>query len=229
VSSPSSHLSLCLSFLIPSIEDRPSNAFTHARSYGPACWLWDYLRRSGTSGYFVPLSGGIDSCATATIVFNMCRLVCQAAKEGSELLDFSFSPSLHCSPPVTWFPISHSATLQCFFFQIAQDWCSPLRVSQMNKSFWTPAASLARPPTVPRPTFPSTRASSAAESSILATWGRTTRVRRRGRGRRIWRMRLARASDRPLCSSLFLLHWSGIGPACTFSAQRGMADARTTT
>jgi NAD+ synthase (glutamine-hydrolysing) len=52
-------------------------------SYGPACWLWDYLRRSSTSGYFVPLSGGIDSCATATIVFSMCRLVCKAAQEGS--------------------------------------------------------------------------------------------------------------------------------------------------
>ncbi|GAA5917344.1 hypothetical protein JCM8208_000995 [Rhodotorula glutinis] len=53
-------------------------------AYGPACWLWDYLRRSGTSGYFVPLSGGIDSCATATIVFSMCRLVAKAAAEGNE-------------------------------------------------------------------------------------------------------------------------------------------------
>ena len=25
---------------------------------GPACWLWDYLRRSGASGFFLPLSGG---------------------------------------------------------------------------------------------------------------------------------------------------------------------------
>jgi NAD+ synthase (glutamine-hydrolysing) len=25
---------------------------------GPACWLWDYLRRSGASGYLLPLSGG---------------------------------------------------------------------------------------------------------------------------------------------------------------------------
>ena len=24
---------------------------------GPACWLWDYLRRSGAAGYFLPLSG----------------------------------------------------------------------------------------------------------------------------------------------------------------------------
>ncbi|KAI9223358.1 hypothetical protein BC828DRAFT_403232 [Blastocladiella britannica] len=42
---------------------------------GPACWLWDYLRRSRTQGFFLPLSGGIDSCATAVIVYSMCRLV----------------------------------------------------------------------------------------------------------------------------------------------------------
>ncbi|KAH8690888.1 hypothetical protein BGW36DRAFT_306121 [Talaromyces proteolyticus] len=51
---------------------------------GPACWLWDYLRRSKSAGYFIPLSGGIDSCATATIVYSMCRLVIAAIKEGNE-------------------------------------------------------------------------------------------------------------------------------------------------
>lgn len=49
---------------------------------GPACWLWDYLRRSKISGFFLPLSGGIDSCATAVIVHSMCRLVVQAVKDG---------------------------------------------------------------------------------------------------------------------------------------------------
>ncbi|KYQ89652.1 glutamine-dependent NAD(+) synthetase [Tieghemostelium lacteum] len=43
--------------------------------YGPACWLWDYLRRSGLNGYFLPLSGGADSAATAAIVAIMCQLV----------------------------------------------------------------------------------------------------------------------------------------------------------
>lgn len=51
---------------------------------GPACWLWDYLRRSRTQGFFIPLSGGIDSCATSVIVFSMCRLVVAACKEGNE-------------------------------------------------------------------------------------------------------------------------------------------------
>ncbi|XP_050303483.1 glutamine-dependent NAD(+) synthetase [Anthonomus grandis grandis] len=42
---------------------------------GPACWLWDYLRRSGQGGFFLPLSGGIDSSSTAVIVYSMCRLI----------------------------------------------------------------------------------------------------------------------------------------------------------
>ncbi|KAF8547479.1 glutamine-dependent NAD(+) synthetase with GAT domain-containing protein [Imleria badia] len=51
---------------------------------GPACWLWDYLRRSRTQGYFVPLSGGVDSCATAVIVYSMCRLVAEAATRANK-------------------------------------------------------------------------------------------------------------------------------------------------
>ncbi|KAJ1882829.1 glutamine-dependent NAD(+) synthetase [Coemansia sp. RSA 1722] len=49
---------------------------------GPACWLWDYLRRSRMGGYFLPLSGGIDSCSTALIVFSMCSLVVEACRQG---------------------------------------------------------------------------------------------------------------------------------------------------
>lgn len=52
-------------------------------SLGPACWLWDYLRRSGQNGYFLPLSGGIDSSSVACIVSSMCRLVFKAVKEGN--------------------------------------------------------------------------------------------------------------------------------------------------
>lgn len=51
---------------------------------GPACWLWDYLRRSGAAGFFLPLSGGIDSCATAVIVHSMCREVLKAVQQGNE-------------------------------------------------------------------------------------------------------------------------------------------------
>ncbi|KAG1670796.1 putative glutamine-dependent NAD(+) synthetase [Nymphon striatum] len=51
-------------------------------SYGPACWLWDYLRRCGQGGFFLPLSGGVDSTSTACIVFSMCNLVCHAVRNG---------------------------------------------------------------------------------------------------------------------------------------------------
>lgn len=50
---------------------------------GPACWLWDYLRRSKQAGFFIPLSGGIDSCATSMIVYSMCKLVFDAYHAGN--------------------------------------------------------------------------------------------------------------------------------------------------
>ena len=53
-------------------------------SLGPACWLWDYLRRSGASGYLLPLSGGADSSSTAAIVGSMCQLATAAAAAGDE-------------------------------------------------------------------------------------------------------------------------------------------------
>ncbi|XP_032213982.1 glutamine-dependent NAD(+) synthetase isoform X2 [Mustela erminea] len=53
-------------------------------SLGPACWLWDFLRRSGQAGFFLPLSGGVDSAATACLVYSMCRQVCEAAKQGNQ-------------------------------------------------------------------------------------------------------------------------------------------------
>lgn len=51
---------------------------------GPACWLWDYLRRCGAAGFFLPLSGGIDSCATAVIVHSMCREVMKGISQGNQ-------------------------------------------------------------------------------------------------------------------------------------------------
>ena len=42
---------------------------------GPALWMWDYLRRSGARGYFLPLSGGADSSAVAALVASMAKLV----------------------------------------------------------------------------------------------------------------------------------------------------------
>jgi NAD+ synthase (glutamine-hydrolysing) len=52
---------------------------------GPACWLWDYLRRSGASGFLLPLSGGADSSSVAMIVFAMCQLVVQTAPQDPQV------------------------------------------------------------------------------------------------------------------------------------------------
>jgi NAD+ synthase (glutamine-hydrolysing) len=72
-------------------SSNPSKGYTHRcgpqtfrveeqMAMGPACWLWDYLRRSNAAGFVVPLSGSTDSGCTATIVFSMCRLVMSAMR-----------------------------------------------------------------------------------------------------------------------------------------------------
>ncbi|CAG8504749.1 9910_t:CDS:10 [Ambispora gerdemannii] len=75
-----------LRFMMP--PTKPIKEFYHTPeqeiTLGPACWLWDYLRRSNMSGYFLPLSGGIDSCSTAVIVYSMSRLVVEAVEKGDE-------------------------------------------------------------------------------------------------------------------------------------------------
>lgn len=53
-------------------------------AFGPACWLWDYLRRSGASGFLLPLSGGADSSSVAAIIGCMCQLVVKEIENGDE-------------------------------------------------------------------------------------------------------------------------------------------------
>ena len=44
---------------------------------GPALWMWDYLRKSGAGGFFIPLSGGLDSCSCALIIYLMCKVLAE--------------------------------------------------------------------------------------------------------------------------------------------------------
>lgn len=53
-------------------------------AFGPGCWLWDYLRRSGASGFLLPLSGGADSSSVAAIVGCMSQLVVKEIANGDE-------------------------------------------------------------------------------------------------------------------------------------------------
>ena len=52
--------------------------------HAPALWLWDYLRRSGARGFFLPLSGGADSAAVAAIVASMSRIVLKDIQSGNQ-------------------------------------------------------------------------------------------------------------------------------------------------
>ena len=49
--------------------------------HGPPLWMWDYLRRSGARGYFLPLSGGLDSASVATMIGSMSNMVFTAIEE----------------------------------------------------------------------------------------------------------------------------------------------------
>lgn len=73
---------------------------------GPACWLWDYLRRSGATGFFLPLSGGIDSCATAVLVHSMCRQVKLAVDQGNEQVIRDVRRICQKSEESDWLPSS---------------------------------------------------------------------------------------------------------------------------
>ncbi|KIX98569.1 uncharacterized protein Z520_05870 [Fonsecaea multimorphosa CBS 102226] len=70
--------------LSPDISIRYHSAAEEIQ-FAPALWLWDYLRRSRTAGYFLPLSGGIDSASTAVLVFSMCRLLYDAVTSDQTL------------------------------------------------------------------------------------------------------------------------------------------------
>lgn len=79
---------LCQSFKLRKFPTNPIEIKYHCPeeeiAFGPSCWLWDYLRRSGASGFLLPLSGGADSSAVAAIVGCMCQLVIKDIKNGDE-------------------------------------------------------------------------------------------------------------------------------------------------
>ena len=57
--------------LINDISDKEIAEICEASS----CWLWDYLKRSGASGFMLPLSGGADSAVVSLLVYLMCKKV----------------------------------------------------------------------------------------------------------------------------------------------------------
>ncbi|KUI57806.1 Glutamine-dependent NAD(+) synthetase [Cytospora mali] len=49
-----------------------------------AVFLWQYLTRTNSPGYFLPLSGGLDSSTVALFVYSMARMVLQAINNGEQ-------------------------------------------------------------------------------------------------------------------------------------------------
>ncbi|GAV68689.1 CN_hydrolase domain-containing protein/NAD_synthase domain-containing protein [Cephalotus follicularis] len=88
VSSVAAPYNLCQSFTLKMSLSSPLKIMYHSPeeeiAFGPGCWLWDYLRRSGASGFLLPLSGGADSSSVAAIVGCMCQLVVKEIGNGDE-------------------------------------------------------------------------------------------------------------------------------------------------
>ena len=53
--------------------------------YATGVWLWQYMVRSDSAGYFLALSGGIDSCTVALFVYGMAKLVLTLIQAGESL------------------------------------------------------------------------------------------------------------------------------------------------
>lgn len=47
-------------------------------------YLWQYLVRSSSAGFFLALSGGLDSSTVALFVYGMCKLVFKSIRNGEE-------------------------------------------------------------------------------------------------------------------------------------------------
>ncbi|OMJ13517.1 putative glutamine-dependent NAD(+) synthetase [Smittium culicis] len=72
---------------------------------GPACWMWDYLRKANMAGgYFIPLSGGIDSCSAAIITYSMCFLILNAIQNGDEKVLSDLKRIVGLPNESTWVP-----------------------------------------------------------------------------------------------------------------------------
>ncbi|KAJ4478122.1 carbon-nitrogen hydrolase [Lentinula aciculospora] len=81
----SSLLDLQCSSLLTSLFNSVVSTSTQINKDATPSMAESWLKaRSRTQGYFIPLSGGMDSCATAVIVYSMFRLVADAARRADK-------------------------------------------------------------------------------------------------------------------------------------------------
>ena len=103
--------------------------------YGPACWLWDYLRRSGLQGFFLPLSGGLDSSSTATIVYAMCHLLMNSIQNNDPIViaDIKRIIGTENYPPTSANDLLHKLLFTCFMSTSQSTPQSRSRAGQLAK------------------------------------------------------------------------------------------------
>ncbi|TPP64157.1 Glutamine-dependent NAD(+) synthetase [Fasciola gigantica] len=66
-------------------------------SKGPALWLWDILRRSGSAGFFLCLSGGLDSASVACLVLSLCSEISSEIQLNNSEVIQALQRILNCS------------------------------------------------------------------------------------------------------------------------------------
>ena len=49
-----------------------------------AVFLWQYLTRASAGGYFIALSGGLDSASVALFIFGMAKVVLRSIQHGDK-------------------------------------------------------------------------------------------------------------------------------------------------
>lgn len=54
---------------------------------GLSRYLWDYLCRSGAGGFFLPLSGGVDSGSTSLVVYYMCNKIVEIVNTPNNIMN----------------------------------------------------------------------------------------------------------------------------------------------
>ncbi|PVV00052.1 hypothetical protein BB559_000166 [Furculomyces boomerangus] len=111
-------------------------------NFGPACWLWDYLRRSRQGGFFLALSGGIDSCTVALIAYSMCNMVTKAAKSGNKQVISDLHAILGLPSDSTYIPtdakeLTNKLVHTCYMGTENSSQETRTRASEMAKSIGT--------------------------------------------------------------------------------------------
>ena len=64
-------------------NDIPTYRMEEEMGLAVSRWLFDYLTRSGSGSFLLPLSGGVDSSSTAMFVYFMCHILVNLLKKGN--------------------------------------------------------------------------------------------------------------------------------------------------